>query len=112
MTDFKALVDIFVVLGYEHMRSLHVDTRIRAFLDLELVGVFGFTQKVFDFFFVNFNETASYEVFFGRLVLGINDLKYMFESSWHDTSLVLVMWIADHCVRLTASCLTVREDRG
>lgn len=66
------------------------------------------TEKVVNLFVVNFNETATDKMSFGRIV--VCNCYNLLECSRNDTSRFLSVVIAHHRMSLTASSLSVCKD--
>lgn len=108
--DLQTLVNVFIVLGHEHMSALDIDPRIWTLLDHQFVGVLSIPQQVLNLFLVNLNEATSHQVSLAWLILRVNHLENMLECSRHDASLNLIVRVANHSVSLTTACLTIRKD--
>lgn len=95
-------------VDFNLQQILNKDPLFGTFLEVHL-GLDVLTEQVVDLLIVDLDEAATDEVVLTGIVLGDRD--YLTESARNDPARLLTVVAAHHRMRLTATRLTVREDR-
>lgn len=111
ITLLHVLFDLRYCLHDACREVLNIDALILALLKVQFV-IHCFGQQVADLLVIDFQIRAPDQKLFTDVICVIKVSKNVVERIGNDATLRVVALDADHCVRLAASSLTVREYRS